>query len=81
MFPIFRVGCATPSLVSCCKADSTVSRSSFVASESMDTVCSTFPTALAWSKTRAIGFLSAANNRFWEKSIGVILKVLTIQSH
>ncbi len=81
MFPTFRVGCAIPNLVSCCREDATVSKSSFVASESVDTVCSTFPAILAWSKTRAIGFLATANKRFCEKSIGVILKVLTIKGH
>src|SRR6267378_6171492 len=80
MSPIFPVGWAIPNLVICSTADSTVSKSSFVAWQIMDIVWSTFPAVLAWSKMRAIGFLATANKRFWEKSIGVILKALTMWS-
>ncbi len=65
-----------PSRVSCNIADWTVPMSSFVASESMGTVCSILPTILAWSKTRLVGLFNAASKLFWEKSMGVILIVL-----
>src|SRR5712691_2915453 len=43
----------------------------------METVCSILPTILASSKTRATGFVNTLYNSPWEKSIGLILIVLT----
>src|SRR3989442_14788674 len=47
----------------------------------METVCSILPTIFPSSRTRAIGFLNALYNSPWEKSIGLILMILTTLDH